>query len=212
MSEAALRTRAQRRRWAEPGSRHDTVVKLAKYGLPLGGAALLALLAVSPFEREGDVSFILDKKEVERAEERMRIESARYVGVDSDGNRFVIRADRAVQPSSDQPLVNIEGMRALLNLPGGPLAMAAFKGRYDLEGKTVAVDGPIHLSGPNGYALSTRDVTVDLAERRVTSAGRVSGRMELGTFEAGRLSADLDARIVRLEDGVRLKIEQGAVR
>ena len=212
MSEAAIRNRAARRRWAEPGSRHDRIVKLAKIGLPVAGAALLVLLVVSPFDREGDVSFILDKKEVERAEERMRIESARYVGEDNGGNKFVIRADRAVQPTSDEPLVNVEGMRARLELDNGPLGIAALKGQYDLDRKLIAVAGPIHVSGPDGYALRTRDVTVDLGEHRLQSSGRVSGRMELGEFEAGRLSADLDSRTVRLEGGVRLKIRQGAVR
>lgn len=212
MSDAAIRTRAARRRWAEPGSRHDQVVKLAKIALPLAGAGLLAFLAVSPFEREGDVSFILDKKDVERAEERMRIESARYVGEDNRGNKFIVRADRAIQPTSDQPLVNIEGMRARLDLANGPVAMAALKGRYDLDRKLIAVVGPIHVSGPDGYELRTRDVTVDLAARQVRSSGQVGGRIELGEFEAGRLSADLDSRVVRLDDGVRLKIRQGAVR
>jgi lipopolysaccharide export system protein LptC len=36
--------------------------------------------------------------------------------------------------------------------------------------------------------------------------------MKLGQFQAGQLSADLDERTVRLDRGVRLKIEQGAVR
>ena len=212
MSEAAIRTRAERRRWAGPGSRHDRIVKLAKVALPIGGAALLILLAVSPFEREGDVSFILDKEEVDKAEERMRIESARYAGEDNNGNKFVIRAERAIQPTSDQPLVNIEGVRARLEFADGPLAMAALKGQYDLDRKLIAVAGPIHVAGPDGYNLRTRDVTVDLAGHRLRSSGAVSGRMVLGEFRAGRLSADLDARTVRLEGGVRLKIRQGAVR
>jgi hypothetical protein len=36
--------------------------------------------------------------------------------------------------------------------------------------------------------------------------------MELGEFQAGRLSAGLDSRTVTLDKGVRLKIYQGAVR
>ena len=212
MSEAAIRTRAAKRRWAEPGSRHDRVVKIAKIGLPLAGAALLALLVVSPFEREGDVSFILDKKDVEKSEERMRIESARYVGEDDNGHKFVIRAERAIQPTSDEPLVNIMGVRAKLDLADGPVGMAALKGQYDLDRKLIAVTGPIHVAGPNDYDLRTRDVTVDLASRELRSEGPVSGRIELGQFKAGRLAADLDNRTVTLDRGVRLKIEQGAVR
>ena len=212
MSDAALRERAVKRHWAEPGSRHDSVIRIAKYALPVLGFALLLMLVVSPFERKGDVSFILDKKQVDRAEERMKIESARYAGEDKDGRRFVISANQAIQPTSDQPIVNIDGMQARLDLERGAVAMAALKGMYDLDRKLVRVVGPIHVAGPDNYALKTRDVTVDFGNKVMTSDGPVSGTMRLGEFSAGRMRTDLDSRTVRLENGVRLKIRQGAVK
>ncbi len=212
MSDAANRERAIKRHWAEPGSRHDFVVRATKFGLPVVIVALLILLAVAPFDKRGDVSFILDKNKVDEATERMRVEEARYVGKDDKGQAFAIVASRAVQQSSDVPVVSIEGIRASLDLARGPLSIAALKGRYDLEGESVLVDGPVRVSGPDGYRLATRDVSVDLDKRRMQSSGPVSGEMELGQFSAGRLRADLDARTVTLDRGVRLKIRQGAVR
>ena len=212
MSEAADRKQAFRRHWAEPGSRHDLVVRAVKFGLPILIVVLVAILAIAPFEQRGEVSFILDKNEVEQARERMRVEQARYVGEDNKGQKFIIVADRAVQPSSNVPVVTIEGMRARLDLARGPLSLAALKGRYDLEQERMSVDGPIRVVGPDGYELATSDVTVNLDNRTMQSRGAVSGRMPLGEFQAGRLSADLDERTVRLDGRVRLKIEQGAVR
>jgi lipopolysaccharide export system protein LptC len=212
MSEAAHRKQEIKRHWAEPGSRHDTVVRAVKLGLPVFIVGLVIMLAIAPFERRGDVSFILDKNKVEQARERMRVEQARYVGEDNKGQKFLIVANRAVQPSSNVPVVNIEGVRARLNLARGPLGIAAMKGRYNLEQEKVSVDGPIHIVGPDGYRLATRDVTVDLDKRIMQSTGQVSGTMPLGEFQAGSLSADLDERTVRLNNGVRLKIVQGAVR
>jgi lipopolysaccharide export system protein LptC len=212
MSEAADRQHEKMRHWAEPGSRHDIVIRAVKLGLPVLIVGLVILLAISPFERRGDVSFILDKNEVEQARERMRVEQARYTGEDNKGQQFLIVADRAVQQSSNVPVVTIEGMRARLELSRGPLSIAALKGRYDLEQEMVAVDGPIRVLGPDGYRLATRDVTVNLDERTMQSRGAVSGEIPLGQFQAGNLSADLDERTVRLNGGVRLKIVQGAVR
>jgi len=212
MSEAADRKHELMRHWAEPGSRHDKVIRAVKFGLPILIVGLVVMLAIAPFDRRGDVSFILDKNEVEQARERMRVEQARYTGEDNKGQSFLIVADRAVQQSSNVPVVAIEGMRARLDLARGPLSIAALKGRYDLEQEKVAVEGPIKVVGPDGYLLATRDVTVDLDQRTMQSAGAVSGRMPLGQFQAGRLSADLDQRTVRLDGGVRLKIVQGAVR
>jgi lipopolysaccharide export system protein LptC len=212
VSEAADRKHEIKRHWAEPGSRHDAVVRATKFGLPLLIGALLAFLAIAPFDKRGDVSFILDKNKVDQAHERMRVERARYVGEDNKGQKFVIVADRAVQPTSNVPVVAIEGMRAQLNLGKGPLSIAALRGRYNLEQEQVLVDGPVRVAGPDGYRLATRDVTVDLDKRNLVSRGPVSGSMELGQFQAGQLRADLDARTVSLDKGVRLKIYQGAVR
>ena len=212
MSEAANRKHQIKRHWAEPGGRHDAVIRAVKYGLPILIVGLLILLAIAPFDRRGDVSFVLDKNEVEEARERMRVESARYVGEDNKGQKFEIVADRAVQQTSNVPVVAIEGMRGRLDLTRGPLTIAALRGRYDLEQEKIAVDGPIRVIGPDGYRIATRDVTVDLDKRTMQSSGAVNGMMQLGQFQAGRLSADLDERTVRLEGGVRLKIRQGAVR
>jgi len=212
MSEAARREREIRRHWAEPGSRHDDVVKLTKFVLPVAIAGLTALLALAPFDERGDVSFILDKNKVDEAPERMRVEAARYTGTDDKGQLFAIGADRAIQPTSDQPVVAIEGMRARLDMAKGPLSIVALRGRYDLDKQSVAIDGPVRVAGPDGYKLETRDVGIDLKRRQLASKGPVSGAMRLGQFEAGRLSADLGTRQVLLTGGARLKIVQGAVR
>ena len=180
MSQAADRKHEIKRHWAEPGGRHDAVIRAVKFGLPVVIVALLVMLAVAPFERRGDVSFILDKNKVDEAPERMRVEQARYTGEDDQGRKFQIVADRAVQQSSNVPIVTIEGIRARLDLSRGPLGIAALKGRYDLAQEEVLVDGPVSVAGPDGYRLATRDVRVDLDKRTMQSRGPVSGRMELG--------------------------------
>ena len=212
MSEAAIRTRDVKRHWAEPGGRHDRVVKLAKFGLPIVVLGLVAILAISPFDQRDDVSFILDKKGVDKATERMRIERARYAGEDNKGNKFVITANRAIQQSSDVPVVAIQGMKAELGLAQGPLVIIADRGNYDLDTQMVEVNGPVRVAGADGYRLATSNVLVDMKQRTLASQGRVSGAMRLGQFEAGQMRADLGTRTVVLDGGVRLKIVQGAVR
>ena len=212
MSEAALRDRQAKQHWAEPGSRHDRVVRLAKLGLPALALALMLLLAIAPFGKKGDVSFILDKNKVAEAQERMRVEAARYVGQDNKGQRFTIAAERAIQPSSSQPVVRIMGMEARLNLANGPLTITAPRGIYNMESQKVMVDGPVAVSGPDDYRLHTSDVGVDLRARTMASAGPVQGSMKLGNFSGGHLTANLGERTVALTGGARLKIVQGAIR
>jgi lipopolysaccharide export system protein LptC len=212
MSDQANKERANKQRWAVPGSAHDAIVRWSKIALPAAVGILIAVLAFAPLQKHGDVSFILDKKKVQNAQERMRVESARYIGADNKGQKFEITANRAIQRSSDVPVVDIQGMFAKLALQQGPLMIAANTGRYDLDQQKMDVNGPVRLVGPDGYRLETRDVTVDLKQRQMQSAGAVSGQMRLGQFQAGHLQADLDERKVVLNGGTRLKIVQGAVR
>ena len=212
MSQAAIRERATKQRWAVPGSRHDKLVRFAKVALPSAVGVLIAVLAVAPLEKDGDVSFLLDKNKVDNAPERMRVDTARYTGEDIQGRPFVIVARSAVQPSSDEPIVDISGMMARLWLREGPVTIVAGDARYNLDSSEAAVPGLVRVTGPDRYLLSTSDVLVDLKQRTVTGAGGVRGRTELGQFAAGRLRADLAERTVTLDRGARLKIVQGAVR
>src|SRR4051794_1148730 len=212
MSEAASRVREVKQRWAVPGSAHDRLVRWSKVALPSAVGVLVAVLMLAPLDKNGDVSFILDKKKVENAPERMRVEAARYTGTDNKGQHFVMIANRAIQRSSDVPLVDINGMFAQLALAQGPMMIAANQGRYNIDTQRVAIDGPVRVAGPDGYRLATRDVTVDLKQRQLASAGPVSGQMRLGQFQAGHLHANLGDRTVVLDGGARLKIVQGAVR
>lgn len=240
MSEAAIHQREVQEHWAEPGSRHDRLVRVLKIGLPSAVGVLAAFLLMAPLTKDQEVSFILDKNEVDSAPERMRIEAARYQGTDNKGQPFVIQADRAVQRSSDEPIVDIRGMLARLGLENGAATIQAGTGRYNLDRQQVQIAGPVRVSGPEGEQLLTRDVLVDLKNRTVSGGagagsgrsggveagslsgdlrsqqlglgGGVSGRIRLGEFQAGRVRADLGTRTIVLDGGARLKIRQGAVR
>jgi lipopolysaccharide export system protein LptC len=201
-----------KQRWAEPGSGHDQIVRWSKIVLPSAVGILLAVLALAPLDKKGDVSFILDKKKVQSAPERMRVETARYTGTDDKGQQFIMVANRAIQPSSDTPLVDIRGMSARLNQQQGPVLIAADRGRYNLDTQRVAIDGPVKVAGADGFRLNTSNVMVDLKQRRLASQGPAEGAMRLGQFRANQIRADLNEHKVFLDGGVRLKIIQGAVR
>jgi len=210
--DTALPSRTGRHRWAIPGSAHDSLVRWSKILLPAAVGVVIVVLALAPLGKKSDVSFILDKNKVQNAPEKMRVDQARYVGTDDKGQQFTIVANRAIQPSSDVPVVNIMGMAARLNLEKGPLLIRANDGRYNLDTQKLMIDGPVKVAGADGYRLATRDVGVDLKAQQLASGGPVAGSMRLGQFQAGQLHADLGDRTVVLDHGARLKIVQGAVR
>jgi lipopolysaccharide export system protein LptC len=208
MSELAARERLKKQGWAAPGSPHDVVIGTLKIALPAIVGVLIAYLAMAPLTRGKDISFILDKNKVEVAKERLRVQAAQYRGQDDNGRPFTIAARQAVQRTSREPVVDINGMAARIMLDDGPAALRADNGRYNVETQQVAVIGPILFTAAEGYRLTTRDVTVDLDQQRLASRGRVDGTMPLGRFSADRLLANLPSRTVTLSGNARLHIVQ----
>lgn len=208
MSELANQERFRKQNWAAPGGYHDFVIRFLKVALPAAIGVLMAFLAMAPLAKTHDISFILDKSKVDVARERMRVQAARYTGRDSQGRPFTIAAGSAVQSTSRDPIVDIRQMMAKIMLTDGPAALHAQRGRYNLETEKIAVIGPILFTGPEGYRLVTRDVSVDMDRRTLASQGRVEGSMPLGRFSADQLQANLAARSVTLDGNARLHIVQ----
>ena len=209
MPDLAVGGRSQRQLWAAPGGSHDRVVAIARTALPIGIGVLAAFLVMAPLTMRGDVSFVLDKKKVEVAKERMRLQSATYRGEDAKGQPFALNAGSAVQKSSAEPIVRINDLSANIQLADGPARLVANHGRYDMDTEQVMIDGPIRFDGPNNYRLNTSDATVDLKSRKLTGTGGVTGSTSQGVFSGDRLTADLEQRTVRLSGNARLRLQPG---
>ena len=180
--------------------------------LPLAIGALFAFLVLAPLVERSELSFLLDKDNVEIAPEAMRVDDAIYRGKDSRNRAFTLQAGRAVQRSTDSPVVELSDLTARLLLDSGPGELQADKGEYHIDNEEIEVVGPILFESANGYRLVTRDVDINLRDRTMRSRGRVNGRTPIGTFEADALASDLDAKTVTLQGNAKLRIEQGRLR
>lgn len=206
MSEIADRVRTQRQHWAAPGSRHDRFVTLARWMLPSAIGVLTAFLVMAPIYSSSEVSFVLDKKKVEVAQERMKIQAAQYRGVDDKGQPFSLDAGSAIQRSSAEPVVQLNRLAAQIRLSDGPATVSANSGRYDMRTEQVKLDGPLDFKSAGGYNLKTHDATIDLQQRMLVSGGAVTGQVPQGTFRADKLRANLEDRTVTLDGNARLRI------
>ena len=210
--EEGRRDRAVKRSWARPGGFHDYLVRLLKIGLPLAVGGLLAFLFLAPLGKDKEDSFLLDKKKVETARERLKMESAQYRGLDDQGRPFTVDAGRAIQQSSNVPIVDIAGMAAQIQLRDGPATLKADRARYHMDAQKVDVVGPIMVTAKDGYRLDTRDVAIDLNKHRLSGSNGVEGTMPLGRFTASTMEADLRNRSVTLGGRAHLRIVQGGLK
>ena len=212
MSEQADKERTLRQFFAAPGGRHDRLVRILRVGLPSVIGVLVAMLVVSPFSNTQEMSFVLAKDEVNMAKERMRLTNAMYRGEDSRGRPFTLRGGSAVQKSSAEPIIRLTDLSGQILMANGPAQLVAGQGSYNLETEKVRVEGPLSYTGGDGFSLTANNVEFAMKTRQIESFGPVNGAMKVGTFSAGKLRADVDARIVRLEGGAHLRINQNAIR
>ena len=212
MSQQADEIRDRRRAFAVPGSTLDRTVRLLAVVLPALVGAIAAAMLIAPLGPRGEVSFLLDRNKVATAEDRLRVDEALYRGQDNRGRPFTLAAGEAVQRSASVPVVQLSDLTARMQLSEGPAVLSASGGRYNIDQRSVAVDGTVTFAAADGYRIAARGVSIDLPNRRLVGSGGVDGAVPAGTFSANNISADLDSRTLTLSGNARLRMVPGRLR
>ena len=211
MSVEATIARHKRREQAVPGGSHDRLIHFLLVALPICIGVLLALMVLAPVASQGEVSFLLDRNQVELTENRMTVDNAMYRGADNDGRSFSVQAGSALQRTKQRQMVEMNDLTARILLNEGPAVLTAQNGTYNLDAESVRFPGAVNFTASDGYRMIARNVSVLLPEQRIVGDGRVNGRVPSGTFSADRLEADLQERTVSLIGDARLRMEPGAL-
>ncbi len=202
----------RRRRFATPGGSHDRLIAFLSKALPAAIGVVAAIMILSPLSPRGEVGFLLDRNEVAITNERIAVDSAMYRGKDSQGRAFQVLAGSAAQVSSDVPVVEMDDLKALLQMVDGPARIEAPNGNYNYRSEEITVDGPVVFSAADGYRMTTENVRIDLDAQTAVGSGGVSGSVPTGTFSADSIVADLRERSVRLDGNARLRMVPGKLR
>ncbi len=212
MTLEADQMRTKRQAFAAPGGALDRIVRAMAIGLPALVGVIAAMMLITPLSPRGELSFLLDRNKVAIAEDRLRVDDAMYRGQDQQGRPFSLMAGEAVQRSASVPQVELERLVARIVLPEGPAVLSANVGSYEINDQQVIVRGLVEFTAADGYQMSARNVTIDLANRTVLGQGRVVGVVPAGTFEANSMRADLAERTVLLDGEARLVMVPGKLR
>ncbi|OYU36290.1 LPS export ABC transporter periplasmic protein LptC [Novosphingobium sp. PASSN1] len=212
MTQQADSLRGRRQRFAAPGGFHDRMVRLVAVGMPTIIGALLAVLVIAPFSPRGEISFLLDRNKVAMVTDRLRVVSAMYRGQDDNGRNFSVTAGSAVQHSEAKDEVEMRDITARVMLTDGPASLTTGAGVYDFGKQEIVVPTPVNFETSDGYRMVTGGADIDIGKRRLVSQGRAEGRIPAGTFSADRISADLEARTIKLDGHARLTMEPGKLK
>jgi lipopolysaccharide export system protein LptC len=140
----------------------------------------------------------------------VRMENLEGKAVTDDGPVSIMGTNGSYDMRADRvQMVDVNGQLTMRN---GPASITASQGLYDMKAGSVRVDGVMTFITADGFRLTANNVNFLLDKKTMQSFGPVNGSTRVGTFRAGRMFADANARIVRLEGGAHLQINQGAIR
>jgi lipopolysaccharide export system protein LptC len=165
------------------------MIRALRVILPAVIGLLLALLVFSPFTNNSELSFLLDKDEVNVASERLRVTDATYSGEDNKGREFSLKGGSAIQKSSLEPLIRMKDLSARINLEEGPASVVAADGLYDLTAQSVSVTGPMTVKSADGYSVVANNVALGLKDQIVRSTGQLNVSSSVKGYNASANNA-----------------------
>lgn len=210
--------------------RYTRFVAIMKRALLLAaGALLLAVLAYSLQPR--DVShFAMTFERMGRIANDLTMLAPRLTGSDSEGNPFVVTADRAIQDPKNIHRARLFNVEAdISGKDGAWYNMRAPRGYLDSDAQKLWLVGKLAMFSAAGYELHTDAAFIDLAPScdPVTGKGPapkprrpaprcakttirgdrvVTGQGPLGTLRADRFRISKGSRRLYLEGNVRTRL------
>ena len=185
---------ARATRWTRgrEGARHSMsegyglFVGIMKVLLPAAAAIFIMLLLAWPELTPDKDGFDLDLSELAIDQpEGLTMLNARFAGIDSRNQPFLVTADVASQAEDSESVVALELPKADITLEDGTwVALSARNGLYDRDQKTVELTGDVSFFHDEGFELHTETARFDLDKGTATSRETVTGQGVFGQIES----------------------------
>ncbi|MDJ0390430.1 LPS export ABC transporter periplasmic protein LptC [Roseomonas sp. E05] len=191
-------------------ARRRLLVQVAKWLLPVGALALLALIALWPeFDRAEDRGRLAFRRITQASTEAMRISSARYQGVDEQNRPFTITANSAVQ-QEQRNLVDLDHPRADMVMSNGAwVLLEADQGQYARDQSMLDLSGDVTLWHDNGSTLRTEAAKIDLVAGGATGDRPVAAQGPFGTIVSEGFKLENRGQVVVFTGHAKAVLEGG---
>ncbi|MBO88768.1 MAG: LPS export ABC transporter periplasmic protein LptC [Rickettsiales bacterium] len=162
-------------------------VGLMKVILPTVAMALLLVVVIWPQLKEQDGLFQIGfEGKIDRtAAENLRMERARYTGVDRSKRPFFVTAEAAEQADPNSPAIELLQPKAdILMEDGSWVAITAELGNYNRLTQFLELAGTVNLFHDKGYEFRTTSAVFDLRSGDAIGTEPVEGQGSFGHLQA----------------------------
>lgn len=174
------------RRHARFNPAYGRLVGSLKVLLPTVAVALVLLAAAWPFLSEENTRFANALTGADRrAAENLEVQSARYSGIEEDGQPFTVTAESMQQESVESDIVALDQPKADILLSNGAwVAVTALSGTFNQAEKVLHLTDDVNLFHDLGYEFRTQTAVLDLLGGSARGDAPVHGQGPFGYLEA----------------------------
>lgn len=172
-------------RLAARGGGYSWFVRISKVTLPLVALGLIGLVVARLSEDPRQVQLTELPAKEKTTPGQVELVKARYEGMDAQGRKYTVSADKAVRNMLSAEAVTLEKPKAEMALDGGSMIrVQAEKGDYDNKSQKLSLSGGVTVSHDSGYEMHLQDVAVDVSTRHAATQNPVSAQGPGGTLQA----------------------------
>jgi lipopolysaccharide export system protein LptC len=194
---------------ARAGAGRRLVVAVLKRALPAAAILLLAAVALWPQIRGlEDQRRLTFRRDAEAPADTLRMQQARFQGVDELGRPYTITA-RAAQQAGNGDAVLLDEPNADMTLQDGAwVFLQANQGTFRRTAQTLDLAGQVVLNHDAGYELRTERASIDLTARGATGDARVEAQGPFGTLEGSGFIATDGGKVIIVTGPATLVLEK----
>lgn len=195
------------------GTGYSRFVRVSKIVLPLIAFALIFVVFARLSGEPKQAQMAERPPEEKTTPGQVEMIKARYEGVDEQGRRYTLTAQRATRDMKAAQAVMLEKPEADLSLKdGGWISVRAAKGRFDNKAEKLALAGGVAVFHDSGYEMHLQNVAVDMAARHAVSRLPVKGQGPLGVIEAANIDILRAGELIVFGGPAKLKLHRVKVK
>jgi lipopolysaccharide export system protein LptC len=183
---ARVRVALTARRTQSAGYLYGHFVGFMKVLLPTVATSLLLVVVIWPQLNEQNKAFEIGFKEIDKsAAENLRMEKARYTGVDRSKRPYSITAEEAEQLDPLSPVIELVQPKADIVMQDGSwIAITAEVGNFNRATQFLELSGTVNLFHDKGYEFRTTSAVLDLRAGDAIGTEPVHGQGPFGNIQA----------------------------
>jgi lipopolysaccharide export system protein LptC len=196
-------------------ARHSRFVRLLRFAIPAGIAAIIAIILVATFFNPFRLiaAFPIDPGKISLSGTKIVMELPRLSGFTTDSRPYEVTARAAAQDLTKPDILELKDVNARAELKDGQhVTITSPNGVYDTKGELLRLKDHITVNSSSGYVAHLSEATVNTTSGNIVSENPVELQLPNGLLNANRLEVTENGALILFSGGVEMTVNPDQAR